>query len=395
MTELVGIGRFGEGDDLVYHGCATGEFLDERVNQERTQFNFDESVSEQIVKECANYARDNVLKDEIAAYDGERLVTMKDFVTQYPSFGFEEPEELLARTPKNAVKPEQFAQALIPIRIRRDKERNDNVKHIVAQLAGATEVPEDFAQAVRKAADEVRAEEQRQLTEYVLRRKMVLDVLEVLIRRVRERNDVSDDYHLESTLHRFICPMQLRGDDPKKVERSDHDLWVIDERLTFAKYFASDVPFDKLIEESKSKERMDVLIFDRLHGLGLDSDEPLQRVMLVEFKKPGRKEYDERYSPLNQISRYITELKTNTTEDYKRERIRVADDCVFYCYVVADIVGNLEMHTSSWRTTSNGRGRIYELSGKHRGIIEIIEWKDLITDAKLRSHAFIDAAGVR
>jgi hypothetical protein len=138
---LVGIGRFGDGDDLVYHGCVTGEFLDERVNQERTQFNFDESVSEQIVKECANYARDNVLKDEIAAYDGERLVTMKDFVSQYPSFGFEEPEQLLARTPKNAVKPEQFAQALIPIRIRRDKDRNDNVKNIVAQLASAAHVP--------------------------------------------------------------------------------------------------------------------------------------------------------------------------------------------------------------------------------------------------------------
>jgi hypothetical protein len=36
-----------------------------------------------------------------------------------------------------------------------------------------------------------------------------------------------------------------------------------------------------------------------------------------------------------------------------------------------------------------------ELGGKHRGMIEIIEWKDLITDAKLRNHAFIDAAGVR
>lgn len=189
--------------------------------------------------------------------------------------------------------------------------------------------------------------------------------------------------------------MRVRGDDPGKVERSDHDLWVIDERLTFSKYFSSDLPFDKIIEESKSKERMDLLVFDRLHGLGIDSDEPLRRVMLVEFKKPGRKDYDERYSPMNQISRYISELKTGNTEDYKRERIRIADDCIFYCYVIADIVGNLEVHTSGWRTTSNGRGRMIELGGRHRGMIEIVEWKDLITDAKLRNHAFIDAAGVR
>jgi len=37
---LVGVGRLGENEDLVYHGCVTGDFLDDRVNQERTQFNF-------------------------------------------------------------------------------------------------------------------------------------------------------------------------------------------------------------------------------------------------------------------------------------------------------------------------------------------------------------------
>ena len=31
--------------------------------------------------------------------------------------------------------------------------------------------------------------------------------------------------------------MKVRGDDPSKIERSAHGLWVIDERLTFAKYF--------------------------------------------------------------------------------------------------------------------------------------------------------------
>ena len=148
--------------------------------------------------------------------------------------------------------------------------------------------------------------------------------------------------------------MQLRGDDPTKVERSAHDLWVIDERLAFAKYFASDVPTEEIIRESESADRVDVLIFDRLHGLGFDSDEPLRRVMLVEFKKPGRKNYDERYSPMNQISKYISLLKGGQVEDFRNERIRIAEDCVFYCYVVADIVGNLEIHTSGWRTTSNG-----------------------------------------
>ena len=392
---LVGIGRFGPNDDSVYHGCVTGEFLDERVNQERTQFNFDESIVESVVRECADHVRTNAIHNEIGEFDAERLGTMQAFVQEYPSFAFEEAQHLLERTPRNAVKPEQFAQALIPIRIRRDKERNETIQNIVTQLQGEGEIPLEFAETVRKAADEIRAEEQRQLTEYVLRRKTVLDVMEVLIRRIRERADGTYDFHLESTLHQFICPMKLRGDDPKRIEQSDHDLWIIDERLTFTKYFASDVPFNQLVEGEDSTRRPDLLIYDRLHGLGAEGEDPLKRVMLVEFKHPGRRDYDERYSPMNQISEYITRLKNGEIEDFRRGRVRVADDCIFYCYVVADIVGKLETHTNGWRTTANGRGRIQELSGKFRGVIEIIEWADLLGDARLRNHAFITAAGLR
>jgi hypothetical protein len=391
---LLGIGRFGLADELVYHGCVSGEFLNERVNQERTHFNFDEAVSEEIAKTCAETIRNNILNDEIAGFDQSRLETMKGFLNDYPSFRFEDPEELLQKTPKNATKPEQFAQALIATRIRRDAERRHNVQRVVSVLSGTGDVPENFADAVRKAAAEVRAEEQRQLTEYVLRRKMVLDVLDVLIRRVRETTTGNDDYHLEGTLHQFICPMKIRGDDPTRIEGADHDLWVIDERLAFAKYFASDAPLSQIVAEPDSKERPDIFLFDRLHGLGLEDEEPLQRVMLIEFKKPGRKDYEERYSPMNQISRYLTALMGGTIEKFNGDRIRIAKDCVFHCFVIADIVGNLDVHTSTWRTTANGRGRWIELSGRFRGAIEVIEWKDLIKDARSRNQAFIHAAGV-
>lgn len=392
---LIGIGRFGPVGDWVYHGCISGDFLNERVNQERTQFNFDESIIEAIVRESAAFVRSNTISEEIKTFDTQRLVTLRDFVNDYPSFGFEDTEQLLERTPKNAVKPEEFARALIPFRIRRDKDRNDTIQQIVAQLDGNQAVPADFAEAVRKAATEIKAEEQRQLTEYVLRRKTVLDVMDVLLRRIRERDNGTQDFQLEATLHQFICPMKLRGDDPSKVEQSDHDLWIIDERLTFQKYFASDVPFSQILGDEKSTKRPDLLIYDRLYGMGAEGEDQLTKVMLVEFKHPGRKDYEERYSPMNQISEYITKLKAGEIEDFRNSRVRIADDCVFYCYVVADIVGKLEIHTNGWRTTANGRGRIQELSGKFRGMVEVIEWPDLLADARLRNHAFLHAAGLR
>ncbi len=386
---LLGLGKFGPDKKGVYHGCVVGDFLDERVNQERTHFNFDEDVAVEIAKVCANVAMRDALATEIASYDADRLVTMKGFLNEYPSFGFLAPDDLLKRTPKNATKGEQFAQALIPTRIRRDVERKKIVQEIVDSLGQGSAVSGDFASLIRKAADEVHAEEQRQLTEYILRRKIVLDVLDVLVRRLREMPSGEQDFHLEETLHRFICPMKLRGDDPTRLESSDHDLWIIDERLAFAKYFASDVPTSRIIGDGGGGERPDILVWDHLHGLGFDGDEPLNRVMIVEFKKPGRREYDANYAPANQIARYLNALASGEIESYNNERVRIANDCVFSCYVIADLVGQLEIMTSTWSTTADGRGRWSPLSGKFRGSIEIIEWRDLLKDARTRNAAFI------
>ena len=142
-----------------------------------------------------------------------------------------------------------------------------------------------------------------------------------------------------------------------------------------------------MLSSGGSAERPVLLIWDKLHGLSSDED-PIKRLMLVEFKKPGRRQYPDRYSPLNQVSRYLNQLKNGDIENIHNRRVRVADDCLYFCYVVADIVGNLEMHTSTWKTTADGRGRWIELGGKFRGTLEVIEWRDLVQDARARNAAY-------
>lgn len=309
---LLGLGKFGPTKNYVYHGCITGEYLDQRVNQERTHFNFNEDTAELIAKECAENIRSNALAAETTEFDTDRLSDMNSFLSEYPSFHFEEADQLITRIPKNAVKAEQFAQALIATRIRRDQARNKQIQQIVNLLRTQKVVPEDFAQSIRDAAEQVQAEERRQLTEYVMRRKIALDVLESLISRIKEDKGQSADHFLEKTLHQFICPMQIRADDPTKVERTKHDLWIVDERMTFAKYFASDIPVSQLIIGEKSSDRPDLMIYDQIHGLGLGAEEPLSKVVLIEFKRPGREKYPERYftKSNNRLPRYALKWRS-------------------------------------------------------------------------------------
>ena len=198
--------------------------------------------------------------------------------------------------------------------------------------------------------------------------------------------------------------MRVRGDDPTEIKSRAHDLWIIDERLAFTRAFSSDKRLDAVLARGGSSDRPDLLIWDLAYGLGVtDSDEtesvdvsePLRTVMVVEVKKPGRTTYSGAHDQIEQqITKYLAQMKEGQIETFDRARVRVADDCIFYCYVIADIEGDLEQQLSSWETTSNGRGRIRPLKNQYRGQIEVIQWQDLVNDAWLRNSATLHAAGL-
>ena len=127
----------------------------------------------------------------------------------------------------------------------------------------------------------------------------------------------------------------------------------------------------------------------------VDVSEPLRKMMIVEFKKPGRRDYRAPEDQLEQqITKYLFQLKSGEIETFDRTRVRIAQDCVFYCYIVADIVGDLVLQLSNWETTANGQGRIRPLKNQYQGSIEVIQWQDLVNEAWQRNRAMLHAGGL-
>ncbi|HCP80879.1 MAG TPA: hypothetical protein DIT67_04545 [Octadecabacter sp.] len=392
-------------DDLYFHGCVTSEYLNDRVNEGRTAFNVPESILKSIVRKCVERVRETVLAEQMVAYEDTRKESYGSFVARHPIYGFDDPETQLSRVPFNALTPEEFATGLVKYQIRRDEERQEAMEEAIRLLESGDDVPTTFDETLRRAVDELQSSEQLALAQHVVRRKLVLELIDKLLRRVRQREGKKDDFHLEKSLHSFIVPMHIQGDDPNEKRSRAHDLWILDERLAFTRAFSSDKRFDNLLADSTNAERADLIVWDFASGLGVadpdkggekvDTTRPLDKVMIVEFKKPGRKSYGADEQILFQITKYISELRGEEIEGFGRERIRIADDCIFYCYVVADIVGDLKKQLSTWSKTANGQGRIMPLQGDVNGSIEVIQWQDLVNDAWARNEATLYAAGLR
>jgi hypothetical protein len=95
-----------------------------------------------------------------------------------------------------------------------------------------------------------------------------------------------------------------------------------------------------------------------------------------------------------QIERYVKQLLSGALRDVRGRPIHLGQDTIFYCFIIADIVGKLDEWTFSWRRTADGRGRIYRPESGFAGSIELLGWDDLLRDARARNQAFFDKAGI-
>lgn len=391
----LGLKYFGADEDRVFHAILVGEYLDKNVNQERTAFLFEDAIIDRIINEVCTPHIERFLAEPLAQLKGEQREIIESITATYPSIAFGNTEELQGKVPSGELSKDAIYGHLSRERFRRDERQAEKIRTVLSRLKDASADANTFSAAISEASKALEDAEQRSLAEYVVRRKVVLDFIEILLEKVRD--DQRDSaYQREDILHSFICPVRVNtlsdGGERRVDSAASHDLWIVDERLTFAQYFSSDVDFKTLAEAIDSAERPDILIFDYVHGLR-QTDEP-SKVLLIEFKRPGRKDYLDDENPQFQVERYIQRLQSGGLSDVKGRPVKLDQSTVFHCFIVADIVGKLDNWTYSWQRTADGRGRIYRPNSGFLGSIELVGWDALIADARARNQAFFDYAGI-
>ena len=392
--------------ELRVHLVVASEFLNARTAESRTAFTIPEAELSEITRSVVTAVRNSILSDKFREWDKQRRFAFDQFLADQPIYAFSDPDELFAeQVPPTATTPEQFVRALSVVRMRREQERELTLGNLVGSLVSGGNVPEDFSELVQRAARGIQINEMTSLAHHAARRKVVLDLLDKLIRRVRETDSgKADKHHLERTLHSLLVPMQMAGWDYNTVERSGHDLWILDERLTYTAGFSSDLQLRRSIKGSESEDRPDLVLWDVGFGLGpisvpygdedVDEIEQLQEIYIVELKKPGRREYGPNDRLEDQLTKYIREIKAGDVESFGRRKIRVSNDCRFYCLVIADIEGQLkDGELASWEPIDNGRGRRRELRIMNT-VIDVFEWSEVLRSARDRKRALLSMAGL-
>ncbi len=220
-------------------------------------------------------------------------------MTRYPTFGFDDDETQLQRVPFHATTAEEFAAGLVSIRSDERKNAKKRYRCLLTHWI-CRSIPANFDKTVSDAARGIQTSEQLALAQHVVRRKLALELLEKLIKRLRARKNKDDDHYLENSALLYLSDGHTWRRDTAEVKNRAHELWIVDERLAFAREHSLPTSastrswpmVDRLIDRTFWSGIWHMVWVSPRHD-SVDTSEPLRTMMIVEFKRPGRKDYKE------------------------------------------------------------------------------------------------------
>lgn len=380
-----------------YEIVVESAYLDARVNRERTAFEIqtadEPDEMELFTADISLRAiRDRVLgavREDLGGYlesmDAEKLRRIDEFVTEEaPHYRIllKRRENIVSKIAPDASRKQidavmhaelrdlELAMKAQGQRVLQDAEHIDDYEAYRAELTAFIEQYNELGVA--------------SLAHHVMHRKIIIDLFE----KALKKSEGGDAYPLESVVHKIVFPMRATSDD---VLYSQHNLWLVDERLAYHAHISSDRSLAKTpLAESDAKLRPDLIVFDQ-KGVFADEGKPLNSVVLVEFKRPGRSAYSGD-DPLEQLFRLSEEIKAGRHNDENGRPVRVANDKVpVFAYLVCDVPPALRtlIKGKDAQEMADGMG-FYGFNRNYGVYYEVLEYEKVLSDAKKRNRILFE-----
>ncbi len=231
------------------------------------------------------------------------------------------------------------------------------------------------------------------LASYVSHRKVILDLLEKAIER-----DADGSYSREDVIHKLIVPM---GVDSNEAGLSECNLWLLDERLTFHDYLASDKSIRSMpITGSTSGKEPDIIamnVYDNPLLVSEGTRLPLASVTVVELKRPVRDDMreGEEKDPIEQALGYLDRIRQGGMMTAKGRPIPESENTPGFCYIIADLTPTMQTRCKmKGLIPTSDKAGYFGYNDNYKAYIEVISFTRLVNAAKERNRAFFDKLGL-
>lgn len=206
---------------------------------------------------------------------------------------------------------------------------------------------------------------------------------------IRYKDQEQQKYAYEKNIHQLIFPMTKTSDD---IDYLQHNLWIIDEKLAYHHYLASDMKIKKMEEvENNSGKEPDLIIFDSPFAFTDEEEQPYRNITIIEFKRPGREHYNDAENPIRQIKEYMDDIVEGKVKTKDGEFLNETENIRFFCYIICDVDLSIKKlaKLEDLKVTPDNMG-FYKYIDSYKAYLEIIPYNKLIQDSKKRNRILFD-----
>jgi len=363
-----------------------GTYLDANVSLERGGFDFPKDddllhpISQTDIEQAAAHIARDALGDTITARQERKRGQVRSYVEDLAPWHRTIAEDIdLSSMPYNPT-AEQIETAFQKEKFTHEVAIRQQVNHMLSETDAA-----GLRDGLPKILDRISKTSRNDLIHYIALRKHVLTLF-------GKSFELTDDqkYPSEGPVHDIIFP---RTGDLAATAYQDHNLWIIAERLNFTNFVSSDKPLD-----GGATDRPDLLAFDK-PVLFRGDNEASNPITVFEFKKPGRDDFvnpSSKEDPVQQIIRYVNNVKKGKFKTLKGRQIQVAENTPFFGYVMCEITEKvkewLEMEKNF--TPMPDGGGWFNWFGNNNLYMEVLSWDKVLRDAEMRNSIFFHKLGI-
>lgn len=386
--------------EFTYTCYVSSGYLDERVRSERTSFDIAENVEDMLNEVSFKDIRDAVLartkeylQDVLAENVSAGRKRVDDFIDnhapRYRPIARYVAEEQLVVDPEKSDKDLELHLHAQWYEVERqlvseghDIMQPQNEEHVEGYK-------ERLSQYLRKAEDLKKSD----LANYVSHRKVIIDLLQKSIERLEDGK-----YAREDMIHELIMPMRK---DSSEVLLDSCNLWLIDERLAFHNYLASDKTLNAMPvtgnDSTKEPDLLSLRVFDNPLLVNDQNSFPLASITVVEIKRPMRNDMreGEDKDPIDQALGYVERIREGQAKTKSGLLIPRNQDIPAYCYIVCDLTSTMVKRCKNFSLTMTADGMgFFGYNPNYKAYIEVISFNQLVRAAKERNRAFFDKLGL-
>jgi hypothetical protein len=369
-----------------YLSYVESEILNNTANDTRTEFSLSDDDIELIVDAAKAKAKE-FLAPEINEIRERQEKIVASLRAEHPRFlsVARNSKEFAENLHLSMQKEEDVFVELSRQSLRQYKRRKN------AFLTSVKKKLPDITTRAQEYVAGLQSESVSSLAEYVMKRKMILEVFEEALKFTDVEARRSD---YEDVVHDIVCPLKSTSDE---LDYEDHNLWIVDDRLAFFSYFNSDKKMKaQIANPANPLDRPDISVFDI--SLGFQNTDLSQPITIIEFKRPKRDDYTLEKNPITQVRKYVEDMrKSGEAIKYDGTPLRqIADSTPFVCHIIADVTPTLRavMKALGPFHQKVGSGTWYRWDDAFNIFIEISSFKDVLDSAKIRNKAFFEKIGL-